>query len=79
MQRGTWDPSEDVALIKAISRHGLAWSLVALDVGSRDSRQCTYRWGKIQSFVLDSNGCLKYVCYSNIILFNTDEHSGSKN
>lgn len=48
---GTWSEKEDEQLIAAVHKHGLDWTKVAREVGSRGSDQCSSHW----SHVLDPN------------------------
>ncbi|KAL1848624.1 hypothetical protein Plec18170_007934 [Paecilomyces lecythidis] len=41
---GSWTEAEDERLRAAINRHGTKWTLVARDVGTRSSEQCSKRW-----------------------------------
>ncbi|GAD92511.1 hypothetical protein PVAR5_1103 [Paecilomyces variotii No. 5] len=42
--RGSWTEEEDERLRTAINQHGTKWTLVARDVGTRSSEQCSKRW-----------------------------------
>lgn len=44
--RGPWTESEDERLATAVRTHGPKWSRVALDVGTRNSDQCSSHWSQ---------------------------------
>lgn len=44
LRKGSWIEKEDEKLLAAVERHGLRWSKVAADVGSRNGDQCWKRW-----------------------------------
>ncbi|KDQ13890.1 hypothetical protein BOTBODRAFT_111033 [Botryobasidium botryosum FD-172 SS1] len=44
VSKGSWSAGEDSRLVKAVQKHGTRWSMVALEVGTRNSGQCAKRW-----------------------------------
>ncbi|GAD98333.1 hypothetical protein PVAR5_7025 [Paecilomyces variotii No. 5] len=44
---GSWSEAEDERLRAAINQHGTKWTLVARDVATRNSEQCSKRWNDV--------------------------------
>ncbi|KAJ3087145.1 hypothetical protein HK102_011714 [Quaeritorhiza haematococci] len=49
VHRSKWTKEEDRRLAKAVKRRKKDWTLIAKDVGNRDSKQCKSRWKRISS------------------------------
>jgi len=44
VNKGAWTVSEDERLYSAVKQHGIKWSVVASEVGTRTGDQCSKRW-----------------------------------
>ena len=47
INHGSWSEAEDENLRAAVKEHGSKWILVARDVGTRNSEQCSKRWNDV--------------------------------
>lgn len=44
--KGQWTESEDERLWNGVRKHGTRWTQVAVDVGTRNSDQCSSHWSQ---------------------------------